>query len=44
MGVVFALFFLRTRRLWPLIVAHTILDVVSFVGYALFADHLDFLK
>ena len=44
MGVVFALFFVRTRRLWPLIVAHTILDVVSFVGYALFADHLDFLK
>jgi membrane protease YdiL (CAAX protease family) len=44
MGVVFALFFLRTRRLLPLIVAHTILDVVSFVGYTLFADKLPFLK
>ena len=27
MGVVFALFFLRFRRLWPLIIAHTLLDV-----------------
>jgi membrane protease YdiL (CAAX protease family) len=44
MGVVFALFFLRTRRVMPLIVAHTILDVVSFVGYDLFADKLPFLK
>jgi len=43
MGVVFAVFFLRTRRLWPLVVAHTILDVVSFVGYALLADRLPFL-
>jgi membrane protease YdiL (CAAX protease family) len=44
MGVVFALFFLRTRRVAPLIVAHTILDVVSFVGYALFAHQLPFLR
>ncbi|GAA1807810.1 CPBP family intramembrane metalloprotease [Planosporangium flavigriseum] len=43
MGVVFALFFLRTRRVAPLIVAHTILDIVSFVGYALFANRLPFL-
>ncbi|HEY6595105.1 MAG TPA: CPBP family intramembrane glutamic endopeptidase [Asanoa sp.] len=35
MGVVFALFFLRTRRVVPLIVAHTLLDVVAFVGYTL---------
>lgn len=35
MGVVFALFFLRTRRVLPLIVAHTLLDVIAFVGYAL---------
>ncbi|MFU8876123.1 CPBP family intramembrane glutamic endopeptidase [Micromonospora sp. SL4-19] len=35
MGVVFSLFFLRTRRVGPLIVAHTVLDVVAFVGYAL---------
>ncbi|HEX6968374.1 MAG TPA: CPBP family intramembrane glutamic endopeptidase [Micromonosporaceae bacterium] len=35
MGVIFTLFFLRTRRVMPLIVAHTLLDVVAFVGYAL---------
>ncbi|WP_433388679.1 CPBP family intramembrane glutamic endopeptidase [Micromonospora sp. KLBMP9576] len=34
MGVVFSLFYLRTRRVMPLIVAHTLLDVVAFVGYA----------
>jgi uncharacterized protein len=44
MGVVFALFFLRTRRLAPLVIAHTILDVVSFVGYALLANRLSFLR
>lgn len=38
MGVVFALFFLRTRRVMPLIVAHTLLDVVAFVGYHLLPD------
>ena len=32
MGVVFALFFLRYRRVMPLIVAHTLLDIVAFVG------------
>jgi membrane protease YdiL (CAAX protease family) len=35
MGVVFALFFLRTKRVLPLIVAHSILDIVAFVGYDL---------
>ncbi|GAA2717996.1 CPBP family intramembrane glutamic endopeptidase [Micromonospora olivasterospora] len=35
MGVVFGLFYLRTRRVMPLIVAHTLLDIVAFVGYAL---------
>lgn len=44
MGVVFALFFLRTRRIAPLIVAHSILDIVSFVGYALLASRLSFLR
>lgn len=38
MGVVFAVFYLRSRRVMPLIVAHTLLDVVAFVGYALFED------
>jgi membrane protease YdiL (CAAX protease family) len=43
MGVVFALFFLRFRRVVPLIIAHTILDVFAFVGYTLLKDHLPFL-
>ncbi len=42
MGVVFGLMFLRSRRVMPLVVAHTLLDVVAFVGYALFADELGF--
>ncbi len=36
MGVVFAYFFLITRRVLPLVVAHTLLDVGAFVGYTLF--------
>lgn len=43
MGVIFALFFLRTRRLWPLILAHTLLDVVAFLGYTLLRDHVSWL-
>ena len=35
MGVVFALFFLRTKRVLPLILAHLLLDVFAFVGYTL---------
>ena len=33
MGVILGLFFLRTRRVMPLVLAHTLLDVVAFVGY-----------
>lgn len=40
MGVVFALFFLRTRRVMPLIVAHMVVDIVAFVGYTLFRSEL----
>jgi membrane protease YdiL (CAAX protease family) len=43
MGVLFALFFLRTRRTLPLIVAHTLLDVVAFVGYTLLRDRVGWL-
>jgi uncharacterized protein len=35
MGVVFALFFIRCKRVMPLIVAHSLLDVGAFVGYTL---------
>jgi membrane protease YdiL (CAAX protease family) len=33
MGLILGLFFVRTRRVMPLVVAHTLLDVVAFVGY-----------
>jgi len=33
MGVVFAAVYLKWRRVGPLIVAHTVLDVVAFLGY-----------
>lgn len=44
MGVVFALFFLRYRRVLPLIIAHTVLDVIAYLGYTLLKDHLPFLR
>ena len=40
MGLVFGWWYLRTRRVMPLVVAHTALDVVSFVGYALAPQEL----
>jgi uncharacterized protein len=44
MGLVFGYVYMRTGRLWPLIVAHGIIDAVAFVGYALAAGHLDWLQ
>jgi len=43
MGLVFGRLWQRTNRLWPLVVAHTLLDVVSFVGYALLKNSLSWL-
>ncbi len=40
MGLIFGYWFHRTGRVAPLIVAHTLLDVVAFVGYALFRNVL----
>jgi membrane protease YdiL (CAAX protease family) len=34
MGLIFGWWFTRTRRVLPLIVAHCVIDVISFVGYA----------
>ncbi|HEX4705412.1 MAG TPA: type II CAAX endopeptidase family protein [Pseudonocardiaceae bacterium] len=44
LGLVFGRLWQRTGRLWVLVVAHTLLDVVSFVGYALLASHLSILR
>jgi membrane protease YdiL (CAAX protease family) len=43
MGVVFAWWFRRTRRLWPLIIAHSLLDIFSFAGYALLKGSVSWL-
>ncbi len=43
MGVVFGLTYLRWKRVMPLVVAHTLLDVAAFVGYALVAPHVGWL-
>ena len=40
MGVLFGWIFVRTRRAWPFVVAHLLLDVGAGVGYLLFRDHL----
>jgi membrane protease YdiL (CAAX protease family) len=40
MGLIFAEWFRRGGRVLPLIIAHTVLDVVAFVGYDLFAGPL----
>ena len=44
MGLVFGYVYLRTGRLWPLIIAHALIDAVAFVGYALAAGHLGWLR
>jgi len=40
MGVLFGAVFVRTRRAWPLVIAHTLLDTAAGVGYILFRRHL----
>ncbi|WP_197376406.1 CPBP family intramembrane glutamic endopeptidase [Mycolicibacterium baixiangningiae] len=44
MGLVFGYVWHRTGRLWPLIIAHAVIDAVAFVGYALAAGHLGWLQ
>lgn len=43
MGVIFGLVYLKWRRVMPLVVTHTLLDVSAFVGYALLAPHVSWL-
>ncbi len=43
MGAVFGLVYLRWRRVGPLVVAHTLLDIAAFVGYALLAPRVSWL-
>ena len=43
MGLVFGRVWQRTGRLWPLVGAHTLIDVVAFVGYGLLAGKVGWL-
>jgi membrane protease YdiL (CAAX protease family) len=43
MGVVFALVWRRTRRVGPLVVAHSLIDIVAFVGYTVLKGHVSWL-
>lgn len=43
MGVIFGLIYLRWKRVGPLVVAHTVLDIAAFVGYALIAPRVSWL-
>jgi membrane protease YdiL (CAAX protease family) len=43
MGLVFGYYWQRTRRLWPLVIAHSLIDIVAFVGYGLLKGKLSWL-
>lgn len=43
MGVFFGWVYGRTRRVMPLVVAHTLIDIVAFVGYTALRGYVDWL-
>ena len=43
MGLAFGWLYTRTRRVMPLVIAHALLDIVAFVGYALLRARLSWL-
>jgi membrane protease YdiL (CAAX protease family) len=40
MGLLFGFVFVRTRRAWPIVIAHLLLDVGAGLGYLAFREHL----
>ncbi len=40
MGLVFGGFYLKTGKVWPLVLAHFLIDAVAFVGYAAIGEKL----
>jgi membrane protease YdiL (CAAX protease family) len=40
LGLFFGVLYLRWRRIWPLVVAHCLVDIGAGVGYLLFKSHL----
>ena len=43
MGLIFGWWFQRTRRVWPLIIAHFVIDAVSFIGYVYLHDRVSWI-
>jgi len=43
MGIIFGVLYYRWKRVTPMIVAHTLIDTVTFVGYALLAHKVSWL-
>lgn len=43
MGFVFGIFWQRTTRLWPLVIAHAVIDSVAYIGYAALHNSVSWL-
>ncbi len=43
MGLIFGWWFQRTRRVIPLIVAHSVIDAISFIGYVYLHNHYSWI-
>ena len=43
LGLFFGWLFQRSRRVWPLVVAHALVDVLAGLGYILFRDRVAFI-
>lgn len=43
MGLVFGRYWQRTNRLWPLLLAHALIDTVAYLGYSLLRGHVSWL-
>ncbi|MDR7330478.1 CAAX amino terminal protease self- immunity [Corynebacterium guangdongense] len=43
MGLVYGAFYARTGRIWPLVIAHFLIDAVAFVGYSALGGDLGWL-
>ena len=43
MGLIFGRWWQRTGRLWPLLVAHALIDTIAYVGYTVLRGHVGWL-
>ncbi|MGW0181431.1 CPBP family intramembrane glutamic endopeptidase [Nocardia sp. NPDC003345] len=43
MGLVFGRYWQRTGRLWPLVIAHALIDIVAYLGYGLLHGRVSWL-